>query len=110
MIYPMILKKCQILQTLRGFYIHGQGQILMALSALMYESIWYSTQIRYLSGILFVSHIQSRFYTLAYMFIAVLPWANRPVGAGDSLYSLDILQGSAQHTTRPDHRVKFDPG
>ena len=79
MIYPMILKKRQILQTLRGFYIHGQGQILMTLSALMYEPhlILYSD---ILSGILFVSHIESRFYTLAYMFIAVLPWANRSVG------------------------------
>ena len=43
------------------------------------------------SGILFVSHIESRFYTLAYMFIAVLPWANRSVGAGDSLYSIARL-------------------
>ena len=44
-----------------------------------------------LSGILFVSHIESRFYTLAYMFIAVLPWANRSVGAGDSLDSIARL-------------------
>ena len=92
MIYPMILKKRQILQTLRGFYIHGQGQILMTLSALMYEPhlILYTNQIFY-QKFYFVSHIESRFYTLAYMFIAVLPWANRSVGAGDSLYSIARL-------------------
>ena len=47
-----------------------------ALSDTLYKS-------DFLSGILFVSQIESRFYTLAYMFIAVLPWANRSVGVGD---------------------------
>ena len=114
MIYPMILKKRQILQTLRGFYIHGQGQILMTLSALTYEPhlILYTHQI-VLSGISFVSHIESRFYTLAYMFIAVLPWANPSVGAGDSLYSGWVRPGGG---TRSENwwgcaagRWKLDP-
>ena len=89
MIYPIFFKKRQILQTLRGFYIHGQGQILITLSALMYEPhlILCTNQI-FLSGILFVPHIESLFYTLAYMFIVVLPWASRSVDSGDSLYSI----------------------
>ena len=57
--------------------------------------IWASSDTLYksdiLSGVLFVSNIESRFYTLVYMFIAVLPWANRSVGAGDSLYSIARL-------------------
>ena len=45
--------------------MHGQGQILMTLSPLMYEPylILYTNQI-FLSGILFVSHIESRFIPL----------------------------------------------
>ena len=64
MIYPMILKKRQILQTLRGSYIHGQGQILMTLSALMYEPhvILYTNQIFYQEFYLF--HISSHAFIL----------------------------------------------
>ena len=55
----MILKKRQILQTLRWFYRHGLGQILMALSALMYEPylILYTNQIFFQEFYLF--HISS---------------------------------------------------
>ena len=49
MIYLMILKNDRFLQTLRGFYIHGQGHISMTLSALTYEPylILYKTRYFY---------------------------------------------------------------
>ena len=92
MIYPMILKKRQILQTLRGFYIHGQGQILMTLSALMYEPhlILYTNQIFYQEFYLF--HISSHAFiplltcSLQCCLELTVLWVT-----GDSLYSIACL-------------------
>ena len=102
MIYQMILKKRQILQTLRWFYRHGLGQILMALSALIYEPylILYTNQIFYQEFYLF--HISSHAFIplltcsllqccleLTFLWVSVTacnstPWAKRTA----NLYSV----------------------
>ena len=52
--------------------------------------VWALSDTLYKSDIFqefYFSHIESGFHTLAYMFIAMLPWANRSVGVGYSLTS-----------------------
>ena len=81
MIYPVILKKRHIFQILRWFYKHGQGQILMTLSALMYEPhLILSTNKKF-----HLFHISSHaFIPILYMSIALPPCVDRSMRVGYS--------------------------